>query len=147
MKIIIDNREKFPFSFAQYKDVIVERGTLPTGDYTCKGTDCIIERKAIDDLIGCLTTDRDRFTRELERLRGYASALLIVESSYNDIRLGRYHSRMSPLAAEMSVLSIMQKYRLPFMFAGNHVEGARIAYHFFRMAHRHAVESLRELSE
>ena len=52
MKILIDTREQRPYKF----DIDTVTGTLTTGDYSICGLEnyISIERKTIDDLIGCL---------------------------------------------------------------------------------------------
>lgn len=148
IRIVVDTREQRPLGFSVFPDVEVVRGTLATGDYSVFGftTDIAVERKSIDDLIGCLTHDCDRFLRELERLRGYASALLVVETPFNVIRTGQYHSRMDPNAAVQSVFSIMQKFRLPFYFAESREDAAFAVYSFLRHFIRHEAERSRRFA-
>ena len=80
LQIIQDTREQYPFSFEGYP-VEVKPGTLPTGDYSLDGFEdrIAIERKAAGDLISCMTGGRERFRRELERLRGYEAAAVVVD--------------------------------------------------------------------
>ena len=61
--IVIDTREQIPLEFTRLKSV---RGTIGTGDYSILGLldSFSIEKKTIDDLIGCVTGDRPRFERE-----------------------------------------------------------------------------------
>lgn len=84
MKILIDTREQAPYSF----ETESETATLPTGDYSLEGgKDLIaIERKSIDDLIGCLTSGRDRFERELHRGRSLDYFALIVDQSVGSVK-------------------------------------------------------------
>lgn len=123
MRIIIDTREQCPFPFAgkYYEDVEVERGALPTGDYSLAGlVDRIaIERKSLDDLLGCLTKHRARFEAELNRARGLSLFAVVVEAGWADLAQGAYRSRMQPHAACQSVTSFMVKYGVPFLFAGS----------------------------
>jgi len=68
LTIVRDTREHATsYDFAGYPDVVVIDGCLPAGDFSIPGfTDrCALERKRLDDLIGCLSQDRDRFEREL----------------------------------------------------------------------------------
>lgn len=64
MKIVIDSREQCPFTFGGY-DCGVVRGALATGDYSLAHLEhqIAIERKSLDDLLGCLTSGRERFAR------------------------------------------------------------------------------------
>lgn len=139
MQIIRDTREQNPYLFTTYPVKVIP-GTLNTGDYSIPGfTDAVaIERKELGDLLGCLTHDRDRFTRELERLRGYQSAALLIEAPYSVIRAGRYRSRMKPEAAIQSLVSIMEHYRLPVFFAQDRATGEQYVYDFLRHFIRHA---------
>lgn len=59
MKIVIDTREQTPYGFAKY-DAEPIRAALPTGDYSLPGFEdrVAIERKSLDDLVGCLKGDK-----------------------------------------------------------------------------------------
>lgn len=75
----IDTREQRPYSFPDGWPVM--KATLKTGDMTLLGHEdvFVIERKSLNDLVGCIFTDR--FRRELERLREYKHAFLAIEAS------------------------------------------------------------------
>jgi ERCC4-type nuclease len=139
MKIIIDTREQTPYDFSRYP-VESFTGTLDTGDYSLAGFEdqVAVERKELSDIISCLGSGRERFTRELDRLRGYESAALVIESPLQVIRAGKYRSSMKPEAAEQSLISIMQRYRLPVYFAQDRSDGQRFTYNFLRHFFRHA---------
>jgi DNA excision repair protein ERCC-4 len=71
MKILIDTREQAPFIFMDY-EVEPVLATLPVGDYSLPGFEdrVSIERKSLNDLIGCLMNSiLERFDRELARRR------------------------------------------------------------------------------
>lgn len=139
LRIIIDTREQFPFQFSGYP-VEVIGGALTAGDYSIPGfTDCVaVERKSLGDLISCLTSSRDRFTRELERLRGYESAVVVVEAGFYELAEGRYRSKLNPTSAVQSIISMMQAYRMPFFFAETRADAERFAFDFLRHYYRHA---------
>jgi ERCC4-type nuclease len=147
LKIVVDSREQAPFDFSPYPDVEVAVGTLQAGDYSLYGfaAEIAVERKSIDDLIGCLTHDRERFKRELDRLRGYSSAMIVVEAPFNAIRCGMYRSRMNPDAAVQSIFSWMQRYKIPFFFADNRADGAFATASFLRHFCRHETERYKRL--
>lgn len=127
MTVIIDSREQNGFSFEGY-DCAVEPGGLATGDYSLKGLESLvaIERKSLDDLVGCLTGERDRFERELSRARGLDYFAVVIEAGFQDLAAGNYRSRMKPHAACQSVLAMMQRHRTPFFFGGSR-KGAEYA--------------------
>jgi len=131
-KIIVDNREQLPFDFAAFSNVETIPGTLTAGDYSIPGAEHLaaIERKTIDDLVGCLTNGRDRFERELNRLRPYTLAAVVVEASLDDLARGRYTSQMQPQAALQSVIAMQVRYGIPFMFCGSRA-GAEYSTHGF----------------
>lgn len=130
MIIIIDTREQAPYEFTDY-DVAVVRSTLPCGDYSIPGAEHLvsIERKMLDDLISCLMgKNRDRFERELGRLRPYHVAAVVVEASWQDISCGRYRSNMKPQSALQSVIAMQVRHNVPFMFCGDR-SGAQYVTH------------------
>lgn len=129
IKIIIDSREQKPFTFQGY-EAIIEPGTLATGDYSLKGlTDRIaIERKSLDDLVQCLSWQRERFSRELERARAYDFFAVVIEASWQDLAQGRYRSKMTPKSASQSVMAFMARYAIPFFFAGNRKTAEFVCY-------------------
>jgi DNA excision repair protein ERCC-4 len=142
MRILIDTREQAPFTFQGY-DVDPEPASLPVGDYSLPGFQdrVSIERKSLDDLIGCLmNSSRSRFERELARGRHYALFAVVVEASLADVFQGRYRSDMKPQAALQSIITFQVRYRVPFMWCGNRV-GAEY-FTFWTLA-----KYLRELEE
>jgi ERCC4-type nuclease len=117
VKIIIDSREQLPYEFGGAS----EAGTLDVGDYSLAGVgDAVaIERKTIDDLVGCLTKDRERFKQCLQRGKSLDYFALVLEASLSDLKDGRYWSQMHPNSAVQSLLAMSVRYRLPIFFAEN----------------------------
>ncbi|SPD73775.1 conserved hypothetical protein [uncultured Desulfobacterium sp.] len=114
-KIKIDTREQIPYWFS----MPTERGTLSVGDYSVVGFEnqIAIERKALNDLIGCLTVGRDRFKKELSRAKTLDYFAVVVEGKFSDLTCGRYRSKMNPKAAVQSLLTFSVRYgRLPIFF-------------------------------
>jgi DNA excision repair protein ERCC-4 len=74
---ICDTREQLPLCLEPLR---VQSGTLDTGDYSLSGCEHIvrIERKSLDDLLGCVGRDRERFDREVQRLLAYP--VRVIES-------------------------------------------------------------------
>ena len=149
MQIIADTREQEPYRFKRYPAVEVIPGTLTAGDYSLPGfeDEVAIERKELSDLMGCLTHDRDRFMRELDRLRSYRSAAVVVEAPFSVIKAGMYRSHVKPDAAVQSIYSIMQRYRMPFYFATDRTDAEAFAYHFLRHFTRHALERFKAIEK
>lgn len=149
MKIIIDTREQRPYSFEFFEGVETVRGKLQTGDYSLAGLEdkIAIERKSLNDLLGCLTHDRDRFQRELERVRALDVFAVVVESTWKDLGSKAYRSDMHPQAARQSVLAFQVRYRTPFFFAGGRDEGEYAIHGIFRQYLRNAAAQLRRIEQ
>lgn len=141
-RIIVDTREQTPFVF---KDFDVEPGTLPTGDYSIKGLEGLvsIERKSLPDLIACFGPGRERFERELHRLKAYRCRAVIIECDYSDIVSGNYRSKMSPKAAVASIGAFSQRYQVPFILAGEY--GAEYAIALMNGFHKDLVKLTKAL--
>lgn len=120
MNILIDQREKTPWTFTAYPDVTATVCHLPTGDY------CLaeyprkigIERKTLADLAGSLSTNRERFLREMDRAADFEQFFVVVEGSLVDVTAGRYRARIHPNAFLGSVASITVKRGIPFLWCG-----------------------------
>jgi DNA excision repair protein ERCC-4 len=115
--ILVDSREQDPLIFHRFKSV---SAPLTTGDYSIAGFSEIfaVERKTIGDLIGCCVGDnRERFERELHRLRGYRFKRLLVVGDRSSIEGGYYRSRISPLSVLGSLSAFEVRYDCPVVFA------------------------------
>lgn len=99
-----------------------------TGDYSILGFEdrVSIERKEKNDMIGCLTTGRDRFERELVRGMELDYFALVIEASLTDLATGNYRSRMNPKSAVQSLVAFSIRYKLPIFFCDNRKFGSRI---------------------
>ncbi len=130
LRIIVDTRERCGYDLAKYPDVVCERGTLETGDYSIFSFEdrIALERKRPDDLIGCLSQYRARFERELSRARNFESFTVIIEDSFSNVIAGRYRSQMKSPAVIQSIAAFSIRYRVPFLFCGNQAGGGLMAY-------------------
>ena len=141
MQIVIDTREKKPWSFPP--DVSIEFATLKSGDYALKNDSRFaIERKSGEDLAGTLSSGWERFLREIKRMEEYQfeSKIIIVEADFeyfcfkckNGIILppDHEHVRCSPqfLMKRISELSFMN---VSVLFAGNIQLASALAFKIF----------------
>lgn len=133
MNIIIDTREQRPYDFARF-NCETQVGTLATGDYSLAGlTDRVaVERKSLDDMVGCLTTGRDRFERELARACEMEGFAVVIEASLQDMAEGHYRSQMQPHSAIQSVIAFQVRYGVPFTWAGSRSGAEYIAFSLLR---------------
>jgi DNA excision repair protein ERCC-4 len=115
--VIADTREQQPLPITRLP---VVRSCLATGDYSFLGGETVfaVERKvATGDLISSLTGERERFERELLRLRGFRFARLLVVGSRADVEAGKYPSNANPKAILGSLAAYEVRYGLPVVWA------------------------------
>ena len=133
--IIIDSREQRAWKF---ENLPSESGTLGTGDYSIGGLTHLIavERKSLPDLLACVGRERDRFKRELQRLRGYRFRCLVVEANYADLERGEWRSKIQPASILGSLAAWMAQFGLPVMLVGTHQAGAEFCERYLYQAAR-----------
>ncbi len=143
LTVIVDTREQLPLELSMH----TIRGTLPTGDYSVKGFEeyVVVERKSLPDLIGCMTTGRDRFERELQRMRSYEAKAVIVEATWEQLRRGEYRSQIVPDVATHSVCSWMCRFAIPFLFVGDRASAADAVNYFLFTSVKGYYERLRSV--
>lgn len=121
MKVIIDSREQKPYEFS---DSVVKK--LDTGDYSLAGFEDLIsiERKSLTDFLGCVGRHRNRFERELKRLRGYKCRAVIIEATLKKLTDGKFgRSKITAAQALMSIASWRARYGIDFLYVGNWKQG------------------------
>lgn len=133
--IVIDTREKHPIVFPPR--LATRHGTLGTGDYSVDGfLDCFtVERKSLADLVNTVIHDRERFARELERMRSYEFRRILVTAPFERVVRGPYpHSRANPKSVLASLAAFEVRYGVPIVFAKDEREAAeriRLWVHYF----------------
>ena len=148
--ILVDSREQTPLLFA---NLTTERATLATGDYSVKGfeNDFCVERKSVGDLVQSATFERERFERELVRMRGYGFRRLLVVGSLADIECHNYRSQANPKAIIGSLFAFEARFDVPVCFCASPeaaaVQVERWAFYFLRERLIAASETLRIYSE
>ena len=134
--LLVDTREQKPLQFSHLP---AESSTLYTGDYSVRGLEEIfaVERKSLADLAGSLTRERDRFMREMHRLRGYRFPYLLAIG--DDMELSRLiaQGRLKLHQVEHSLRAIESRY-------GVHVERAYTEEHAARLVETWAFCAWRE---
>jgi DNA excision repair protein ERCC-4 len=121
--VIIDTREQDPLPIHRWP---VIRAGLTTGDYSLAGAEHLfaVERKSIADLVMSCTTERERFERELHRLRGFQFARLLIVGTLAEVRDGAFHSKASPVAILNSLSAFEVRYSVPVVWADTPTEAA-----------------------
>ncbi len=121
--LIIDSNEKDDPLFLHHppKRLTFIIDHLETGDYSVKGFEnqITIERKKIPDLLGCLGNDRERFKREIERMKSFEWRAIVVQGAESD--LYQYHdfSQMEPESVRQQLVSINIRHNLQFYYNQN----------------------------
>lgn len=140
LTFIVDTREQHPLEFSfgdetKKETPRVVRSTLTTGDYSISGlelSECVVERKSLDDLLGCVGNQRDRFEREIYRLLAFRARAVVVEASWENLRSGTvpgpmldrpWRSALTPRQVMGSVIG-WQALGIPFFF---HADRAVVA--------------------
>lgn len=115
--VVIETREKIPLVFTRLPSVT---GTLQSGDYSFAGAEDLfaVERKSIQDLVACCTgKNRERFERELHRLRGFRFARLLIVGHESEVRTGRFRGGVSPKAVLATLNAFEVRYNVPVVWA------------------------------
>jgi len=146
--VVVDNREQLPYSFKGY-DCTVEQGTLYTADYSIAGLEELIAievKHSLSDLIGCMTSDRDRFKHNLLRLQGYKAKAVIIEANLSDIVQQLYRSKIGFNSIVGSISSWTIRYGVPFIFAGDRAGGELMTFSLLSNFYRQCVEFSKSLN-
>jgi ERCC4-type nuclease len=114
---LYDPREQQPWDLSPLRMV---RRTLDTGDYAVSGAEwaCRIERKTLTDFVGCCGSERDRFTRELERLLAYPTRIVVIEASLAELHAGEWRNHIS-VASVIGSIASWSAMGVNIMFAGD----------------------------
>ncbi|MFN7873691.1 MAG: ERCC4 domain-containing protein [Pirellula sp.] len=125
LTVVIDTREQTPWDLSPCR---VQVAGLDTGDYSVKGLESVvaIERKSLADFVQCCGSERERFQRELDRLRGFATSAVVIEASWSDFELGQWRSKLTSKQVQASFVSwIAQGHRM--ILGRDHETAAKIA--------------------
>lgn len=121
--VVIDTREQAPLPFRNLPTIT---DGLQTGDYSVVGLEHLIavERKSVADLVGCVTRERERFERELHRLRGYRFRRLLVVGVEAEVSQHRYRSCASPKSVLNSLAAWECRFDIPVCWAAEPEQAA-----------------------
>jgi len=128
--LVCDTREQQPYQFARftskYIDFAIQHAALDCGDYAAylypeasAAETAAVERKSLTDLFGSLTTGRERFERELEKLTAYGFRALVVEGDLRSIARGLPESRANPTSIIASLVAFSERFDVHIIFAGD----------------------------
>jgi ERCC4-type nuclease len=124
--IVVDTREQNPLPFLRLKTI---PGTLISGDYSVAGLEELfsVERKSVPDLVGCcIGENRERFERELHRLRGFRFKRLLIVGTELEIRQAKYRSNVKPQSVLATIAAFEIRYDIPVTFSPTPQEAGRL---------------------
>jgi hypothetical protein len=137
-KIVQDTREQSPLTL---QNVIVD--TLKFADYTVtKGNaaNLYVERKSLNDFVGTMGKDIERFRRELERAReAGAYVVVLVEADINkslsfDHQYETRYAKVSPDHIFKNMRDLLYDFNdLQFLFVDGCKEAARVLIKLFEL--------------
>jgi ERCC4-type nuclease len=144
LTVLVDSREKMPFDLVDGDKVIAsETVCLATGDYTIKDIDplwlCVERKSGVQELYNCFTNQRDRFFRQVERMKSFKYQFLVVECDAGDVcDLGNYfwfksedprrQWQMRNTASQIirsTILSLMLSHGIHVIFVGKDRERSK----------------------
>lgn len=144
--VIIDTREQEPLLFTRLAS---ERGSLQSGDYSLRGAEELfaVERKSIADFVSCCVGEnRERFFRELHRLRGFRFARIVIVGTAYDLSRGDYRSNLPPKAVFATLSAIEARFGLAPVFCPTAAEAALQVEAWAAWFFREIVESANTLA-
>lgn len=143
--VIIDTREQEPLPI---KRLPQKRGGLYSGDYSVAGLEesFAVERKSIPDLVSCCCKgNRDRFERELHRLRGFAFRRLLIVGKLEEIQKGDYRSQIEPSAVTGTLAAFEVRYGIPIVFFSTPEIAARQVERWAWYAAKEAIKTVNNI--
>ena len=147
--IVVDTREQTPLVIDSFP--VVTEG-LPVGDYglqnfsTWENPRFIIERKSLPDLIGSLTSGRARFMREVELLRRFEFAAIVIEGNQSDVEAGEYRSTATPESILQSLYAIEVRTNVHVKWCGDRRGASAAVQSLARQFVRGVVKDIRRLA-
>jgi ERCC4-type nuclease len=132
--VIVDTREKNPFSFARFRGWFagIERRPLQLGDYSVTGLEqvCTVERKDLSDLVHSLTVERPAFVGRLRAMSRLPHRLLVITAALSQVKSRYPHSQASPNLITQSLIAALAGLGVPFLCVETHEMGEEIVASF-----------------
>lgn len=139
VRFVIDSREQLPYLL---QPSVVK--ALPSGDYSVEGLEesVVVERKSLADMLSCITSSRDRFERELERLASYRYAALLIEANARDLASRSFaFTAVHPSAVLGSLFAWSFRFKLHVWLAGTRTQGEMFCERLLCRAYHEVTES------
>ncbi len=137
--IVVDTREpEDSKDWSRYFTLPTIRAKLDVGDYSIAGMERSIgvERKTLNDLISCLTSQRQRFEDMLFRARKLDAFYVVIEADYPALCAGKYYSEANPDAMRESISALTVRYGIPYLWAGTAYRAGQLCQSLLVKYHR-----------
>ena len=128
--VLVDTREKKPWTLASSRILGMEHRKLDTGDYTIKGYEhllCIDRKASVQEVVN--NVREPRFAKELLRIRKFPHAFLVMEFELDELINFPHNTSLPPKVKKqirtngkylLRCLTRMQiKYNFNIIYAGN----------------------------
>jgi DNA excision repair protein ERCC-4 len=137
--ILVDTREQNPFDFPRFEGWFagVEKKALKLGDYSVAGLEdrCVVERKALPDLVHSLTLERPIFINRLKRICNYPHRLLVITATLSQAKTGYPYSAANPNHIFQSAIALLAGLTVPFVCADNEALGEELVASYLYQVH------------
>ena len=157
--VLVDTREQLPYTFAGLRadanegggplTVQTVRTTLQTGDYSIAGYQELVcvERKTAADVFATLTVGRKRFRAEIERMRNFSAAWIVIEAELSDLCKGvPFAQNVSPRTIFRTAMHWQLRYpSIHWWCVPGPAFGAAVTYQLLRTWWRERVEAPEKL--
>lgn len=128
--VVVDTRERNPFSFARFRGWFagVEKKPLKLGDYSVAGMEgiCAVERKDLSDLVHSFTLERSAFIERLRQMSQCPHRLLVITAALSQVKSPYSHSKASPNKITQSLIAALAGLSVPFLCVETHELGEEI---------------------
>ena len=131
--ILTDNREQEPFLYPN-----TVRGTLDFGDYTIEwdgvsqiGMVCCERKGSVSELYQATGSERERFERQLERMKNCSLKFVLCEFDYMSIVTNAPPGILEPQCVYGSIIKWHSVYNVPFIFCKNRTNAKNYLWKFF----------------
>lgn len=124
------------------------RASLTSGDYSFVGGEEVfaVERKSIADLVQCCTgPNRERFERELHRLRGFRFKRLVIVGDRGEVERHEYRSNVAPAAVLGSLATWEIRFDVPVVWASTPEQAAALIENWASYASREVLKTAKAI--
>jgi DNA excision repair protein ERCC-4 len=110
---------------------------LIVGDYSVAGLEdrCVVERKALPDLVHSLTVNRPIFINRLRRICSYPHRLLVITATLSQVKTGYPYSAANPNHIFQSAIALLAGLTVPFVCADNEALGEELVASYLYQVH------------